>query len=241
MKLQASPRLWLRSRKSYMVLLASIIIGVSALLLQWRSVQSAKTSCQTNLRRLSTALLLYSQDHDGALPPIHYQLSDGTWRHWVTILGPYFEPRKITVCPANPADDAREPWRNYPFPHSYALNERFFGRFGPGPFPVECLELPAQTALLVEGGAYRADGPSAGPTHLWAMSWYWDTAWWPNAYASPHRQKMNVAAADGHVVNLEVAHYTPEGHDPLYGRLGKSIYNWNGGHPNGDTSGPPRE
>ena len=103
------------------------------------------------------------------------------------------------------------------------------------PFPIENLELPAQTALVVESGALTQ------PSTNYSAAAYWDIGEQPGAYPSPHTHRMNIAAADGHVVGLKIAHYSLAGHDPLYGRLGGSIFNWNGGHPNGDTAGPPRE
>jgi prepilin-type processing-associated H-X9-DG protein len=120
---------------------------------------------------------------------------------------------------------------------SYALNERFFGRFAPGAFPIDNLELPAKTALLVEAGPWLH--PSRGTKTINHI--YFDIANSGGMFPSPHGGKMNVAAADGHVTAVRPAHYAPEGHDPLFGRIGGSMYNWNGGHPNGDTGGPPRE
>jgi prepilin-type processing-associated H-X9-DG protein len=63
------------------------------------------------------------------------------------------------------------------------------------------------------------------------------------AYPSPHDGRMTVVAADGHGLLITVDHYGPAdgSHDPLYGRVGGNIYNWNGGHPNGETDRPPRE
>jgi len=223
-----------------LLLVLLILAVVGAPLIRWQYTESAKTACLSNERRLATALLLYQQDHDGRLPPPDYALPDGEWRHWVGILQPYITHEEITVCPVNGARGAREPRHGYLFPYSYALNERFFGVFGPGPFPLENLEIPAQTALLVESGGWRGRAPG-GQTGLWSASVYTDTARWPAAYPSPHDERMNVAAADGHVVTVKVAHYQPGGHDPLYGRLGGTIYNWNGGHPNGDLGGPPIE
>jgi prepilin-type processing-associated H-X9-DG protein len=213
--------------------------GVSAL--YWRTVLSQRTLCQSNLRRLGTGLLLYAQDHDGRFPPTDYRLPDGTWRPWAAVLHPYYDDPAVLTCPSNRAESATEPYRGYRYPYSYSLNMRFYGVFSRGPYPLENLELPGQTALVVESGRYRTDGPFGKRTYPWAMAGYWDTAWWPGGYPSPHLRRMNVAAADGHVVWLPVAHYRPGAHDALYGRLGRSIYNWNGGHPNGDTAGPPRE
>ena len=203
-------------------------------------VESARTACLSGERSLSTGLLLYTQDHDGRLPPPDYQ-ADGRWRSWLDISAPYLTSERIAVCPANRADGAVKAHHGYKYPYTYALNERFFGVFSPGPFPLENLEIAPQTAMLVEGGAFRGSRAPATRDGLWSLSTYADTAEWPWAYRSPHDGRMNVAAADGHVVTVKVAHYTPAGHDRLYGRLGGVVYNWNGGHPNGDTGGPPRE
>ena len=207
----------------------------------YRDGQVRRTMCQSNLQRLSTALLLYAQDHDWRLPPPEALTSQGVWRSWVNISQPYLDRKLPTTCPANPATGAVNPYHEYPYPHSYALNARFHGVFAPGPYPIESLEIPEGTALLVESGRVRRDGPFDSGTYPWAMAAYWDTAWWPGAYPSPHLGRMNLVAADGHAVHVKVAHYTPEGHDPLYGLIGRSVYNWNGGHPNGDTSGPARQ
>ncbi|MCC6728342.1 MAG: hypothetical protein IT208_03285 [Chthonomonadales bacterium] len=209
--------------------------------LSWRSVQMARTACLSNQRRLGTALLLYSQDHDWRLPPAERCIEGGIWLTWDALARPYLSGEPATHCPANPPMGAVDPYYGYAVGTSYALNARFGGFFSQAPYPLENLELPEQTVLLAEGGAYRPRGPFGRPAGPWALIWYWDTAWWPNVYASPHHRRMNVAAADGHVVSVEVAHYGRPGHDPVYGRLGRRLYNWNGGHPNGRTADPPRE
>lgn len=224
----------------------AILLAVSALIsavpaLRWRSAQMARTRCLTNQRRMATGLLLYALDHDGCLPPPEYPQPDGRWRTWIACLQPYIADQQITDCPVNPFQKATNPYHGYPADSSYALNLRFFGVFAPGPFPIDNVEIPAQTVLLTEAGLYREKGPFGPPSYPWAMTWYWDTAWWPNVYPSPHNRRMNVAVADGHSVSVKVAYYTPEGHDPLYGRLGGAVYNWNGGYPNGQTDGAPRE
>lgn len=215
-----------------------LAVGVPAL--RWQQEESSRTRCQSNMRRLGTALLLYAQDHDGRLPPPDFRTAGGEWRTWVGSINYLVSPDQITVCPESPSSGALQPIEGFPYPHSYALNERFFGVFSSGPFPIENLELPAQTVLLAESGGFHGIGPS-GSNGFWSMNVYTDTAKWPAAFPARHGERMNVAAADGHVVSLKVAHYRPEGHDSFYGRLGGSIYNWNGGHPNGDTGGPPRE
>lgn len=62
-------------------------------------------------------------------------------------------------------------------------------------------------------------------------------------YPSTHNGLMAVVAADGHGVILNVQHYTTKdgSHDRGYGRIGSGIYNWNGGHANGETDRPAKE
>src|SRR2546430_1583372 len=118
----------------------AIVMPVAVLALKTRLIEDRRTLCQTNLRRLSTALLLYAQDHDSALPPPEYQAANGRWRHWMDIADPYLGGQNLTACTANRADGAISASHRYPYPISYALNERFFGVFAPGPFPVENIE-----------------------------------------------------------------------------------------------------
>ncbi len=220
------------------LIVMAIAGGIPAVRLQQYWEQRA--SCQTNLRRLSTALLLYAQDYEGALPPTESRQGD-VWRSWVEMADPYKKGQDIEECPSNPAAGARHATLGYPFSCSYALNYRFFGVFAPGPFAVENVEIPAQTVLLVEAGRMREAGPFGPPASPLAMSAYFDTAQTPRAYPSPHDRRMCISAIDGHTVCVRVAHYSPAWHDPMYGRVGRNVYNWNGGHPNGDTGTPPRE
>ncbi len=226
---------------------AAAVLCVALAIVAWQAagrsaVQSARTGCLTNERRLGTALFLYAQDYDGRIPPTAYEGPGGKWRTWFSLLSLYTAGQSIASCPTyRGTPDMRDAYFGYEVETTYALNARFSDVFGKGAFPIENVELPAQTALLVEAGPIRNSGPFGPPVHDKAMTYYWDTAWWPEAYPSPHSRRMNVAAADGHAVNVKVEHYDKAEHDPLYGRLGGAIFNWNGGHPNGDTGGPPRE
>ena len=229
-------------------LLAVVVLGVAIgayPLIRYGRARSNETRCQTNLRWLATSLWLYAQDYDGCLPPPEQQVAHSTWVTWVDLSEPYqVEPkdrRKIEVCPENPVETARNPRRGYAYRSSYALNRRFHNQFGRGPFPIFNLEIPERTALLVEAGRAREKSPFGPPHGSQAESVYWDTGTTPLAYPSPHFGRMNVAGADGHARSIIVRHYSLAGHDPLYGRIGGQIYNWNGGHPNGRTELPPRE
>ena len=111
--------------------------------IKWQRGMSEQTVCQSSQRRLATALLLYSADYEGCLPPPVSRI-DGTWRSWVDQVDPYTSRGHSTIFaewPTNPAPGAVDKQSGCPFPWSYALNDRFYDRFGPGPFPIENLEV----------------------------------------------------------------------------------------------------
>jgi len=221
------------------VLVVLLLAGAPAL--RWRSYSMARVRCQSNLRRLSLALLLYAQDHDYRFPIPDYPVGPSRYRTWVDLLSMYVDQQPILQCPWNETGDAVHPRKGFRFGSSYALNSRFWNHFTPGPFPMDNLELPSQTVLLVEAGRERADGPFGRKRTNRIWHTYWDTGAMPGSYPSPHWRKMNIVAVDGHARTITVSHYSLDGHNPQLGRLGGGVFNWNGGHPNGDTSGPPAE
>ncbi len=233
--------------------LIALILSVSPSLWIWYRTGENRAVSLTNLHRLASAALLYAQDWDECLPRPTELKPNGTWYTWVDPLKPYGAARERLSNPANPlptnGNSLRHPISSYPVPTCYALNSRYWGTFAVGPFPMDNLEMQAQTVLFVESGPLSTHALRAvPPDHMAAMALldYGDTLDRVNGfipYPSTHDGSMAVAAADGHTVVLRVEHYSSADgvHDPLYGRLGADIYNWNGGHPNGEVDRPPRE
>lgn len=222
------------------------------LLIIWQQREQRRAESLSHLGRLANALLLYTQDWDGCPPVPAERQGDGSWHLWPDRLRGYIGSESLLSCPANPvpADpkSLRHPTHGYSVATSYALNRRVAGVFDPGPFPLENLELPSQTALFVEAGPLRRD--PRHPYHASALPLavldYGDTCdrvQGLSPYPSLYGGRMAVVAMDGHALTVHVAHYGPEDgpHDPVFGRLGSAIYNWNGGYPNGQTDQPRHE
>src|SRR5205807_1896719 len=94
-----------------------LVAGVAALpLLRWQQAESARTLCQSNLRRISIALLQYSQDFDGRFPPVRMPGPNREWRMWVDNILQYAGRVDYFVCPANPAASARDMESGAPYP-----------------------------------------------------------------------------------------------------------------------------
>lgn len=251
---------------TFVLVLGSILVVVATpLLYQWQQVGEQKARSLSNLRRLSDSWQLYAQDWDGyPVPPVERR-PDGNWLTWQQRLGGYGVSEYLFENPSNqtgtrrhdrylpnhlPTDGLHDPKRGFAVETSYALNSRFWNTFAPGPFPAENLELPAQTVLFIEAGPMSPD-PLRAPHDRkesgdLALIEYGDTLDRLSGrycYPSTHDGKMALVAADGHAPSLRVEHYLPSDgpHHPLYGRIGADIYNWNGGHPNGELDQPPHE
>jgi hypothetical protein len=245
------------ARKRSLSLAASLLIAAVAgafPLYRWQQTGEQRAHSLSNLRRLADAWQLYAQDWD-ACPALPVERRpDGSWLTWTRRLNPYGATPSILDNPANPVSSLpaapRDTRRGFPVETSYALNTRFWNTFASGPFPADNLELPAQTALFVEAGPLSASALRSpkrpDESKGLALLEYGDTSdriagLFP--YPSTHEDKLAVVAADGHATTLHVEHYTQKDgpHNSLYGRIGGSIYNWNGGHPNGAVDAPPQE
>src|SRR5258708_16432414 len=100
------------------------------------------------------------------MPSPEVESAPSAWRNWFGLLQSYLPPDEQFVCPRLDIKAARDRTHGYEVTASYALNGRFFGTFGPGPFPFEHLELPAQTAILVAAGTFQ----EAPPPHFTPLS-----------------------------------------------------------------------
>ena len=197
---------------------------------------------------------MYAEDWDGSGMAPATRLPSGYWQTWPGLLRPYVGPYTVFSNPANPVmpepSGLRDPRAGYAINSSYALNRRFWNTFSPGPFPIDNLELPAQTALFLEAGPMwkgpttrlgsGANAPSIAVIEYGDIT---DRYQGLTPYPSSHDGRMAVAAADGHALLLRVDHYSGKDgiHDTQYGRIGENCYNWNGGHPNGETDRPAHE
>lgn len=249
-----------RSRR-HLLLVGALILLLGALLVglfplyAWQRGELEQARSLSNLRRLADSLQLYAQDYDGCLmAPVQFYPSAPPLT-WPTRLQGYLSSLPgLLENPANPTTAApsslMDPLHRYHISTSYALNRRFYGVFSKGPYSLDNLELPEQTVLLVEAGpmwSHTGRGRDRTPTpHPIARLDYGDTTDRVQGlvcYPSTHFGKMAVVAADGHAKSVRIAHYGPADgpHDPLYGRIGDDIYNWNGGHPNGFVDTPPHE
>ena len=99
-------------------ILAAILFPVFA-----RTREKARsTACQSNLRQLGTAILMYRNDNDGRMPYMWLQGYDSggaMYYRWIHVIYPYVQNEQIFSCPSmdvDPNDTAALPAYRTPRP-----------------------------------------------------------------------------------------------------------------------------
>ena len=68
--------------------------------------QARKASCQSNLKQIGLAVIMYTQDYDEAYPvsSMGYHVTGTTsWTRWYHVLQPYAKSYQVWVCPTSGA------------------------------------------------------------------------------------------------------------------------------------------
>ncbi len=179
-------------------ILAAILFPVFA---QAREA-ARKTSCLNNLKQQATAIQMYAQDYDEALPQGSRTMSDGTVWRWMHQTYPYVKNAGIFHCPSSnfywDATNFTGNAGSYGY-NAFFLNNQTLGNIGK----------PAETVVV-------ADTPANGPTGFGTNKFrarpdlpngstgaVWNT--WPqhqSRVAYLHSGGAGVAFADGHVKTL---------------------------------------
>ena len=202
-------------------ILAAILFPVFA-----QARESArKAQCQSNLKQIATAVMMYIQDYDETTPhtaPDYLNANPRPdipgssppcrtcrWLLWQHIIFPYTKSIGILTCPSSDLKYATPPtcpngcggtWY-HPF-GGYGGNAWVFNR------SIATFEKPADTILCVDDGNRAAtvvDGWPVQPTHYYL-------AWWGNSFGCNsttthprHNATSNVAFCDGHVKAMKTA------------------------------------
>jgi prepilin-type processing-associated H-X9-DG protein len=188
------------------------IIGVLAALIGAVAgnarMEANQAKCLSNQRQIGIALLLYSNDNHGWLPPTtHTTGRRRAEESWIYEIEPYLASvDKVRVCPADPP--ARQEAILRSKATSYVLNDLVFD--DPNFNRLIALPQPSETMLLFILSENRA--PSTTRDHIHGAEW----TRWPNALndiepdrhrrgdRAPDRLKgsANYLYADGSVRNL---------------------------------------
>ncbi|HHX39901.1 MAG TPA: DUF1559 domain-containing protein [Armatimonadetes bacterium] len=167
-------------------ILAAILFPVFA-----RARENArKSTCQSNLKQLGNANMMYAQDYDERTLP-YSSLPSGGGERWFILVQPYLKNSDVLKCPSQRITTGQ--------PTSYGLN-RATGSLGEGGTPgvsLATIQNPSETLAFLDTRAHdnEAEGfatfyapPAGNPT--------WGTY---GCLSDRHSDGLNCAFYDGHV------------------------------------------
>ncbi len=184
-------------------ILAAILFPVFA-----RARENArKANCQSNLKQLSSSILMYAQDYDECLPPAYF--GSGTWvAKWSAIVVPYVKNEGVFRCPSDVPNTECGCGTVPRFPCSYGVNQNVMNPVHHGETcnnTTALISHPADTVLALD--AWQAQRFCTVPFEPWP-AWCSDiTCIGQPAGIRPsdgtnlsrHSEGLNVAFCDGHV------------------------------------------
>ncbi len=156
--------------------------------------KARQTSCLSNVKQLSLAILMYAQDYDETLIPSR-QGSGGSRLIWPAYLRPYVRNEQVFICPsARGRSSYSERWDTRG-ELSIGLNRDMEDRSTNVAYPLSRFEYPAETILLADSTPGSTDPPEK------ARGYQVQADHVPNAQSGigeRHNAGTNVGLLDGH-------------------------------------------
>lgn len=180
-------------------ILAAILLPVFA-----KARENArKSTCQSNMKQIGNALMMYTQDNDGKYVINEY--GDGSGIQWPDILMPYIKSNHVFDCPSA----AGQTWvprgqgrLSYPLQNFYYNDPRLgmiFERNGGGPQGEASVEDVCGTVFVADGLCWQGEFqvPNVGAS---IDSQYRPYGLWTSQgdFAAWHSDGMNACFLDGH-------------------------------------------
>jgi len=195
-------------------ILAAILFPVFA-----RAREKARqSSCLNNVKQISLAFQMYTQDYDETLPGYtHYQWPGMTvsgpytgltmsYMYWMDVLYPYVLNKQVFVCPSVAAD-ATTTWGGYGWNVYIGYCIGWQDRITQGPMytgvKLATVRSPANTAFM-------SDSPAS---NIW-LSYPVDTDWAGVLWAKRHNGGDNFGFVDGHAKWVKYGQYNTLTYSP---------------------------
>lgn len=200
-----------------LILLAIIIFSVSK---KMRDV-AQNAACVSNLRTVAQALLIYSTDHDGTLPPFYSDANNPAETHWQYVIGTQYlnEPassfgsggdasHSVLRCPA---DHTFSRLSGHPRRvRSIAINGSAYPGYDygypPWPLPrgvtnrkLSSIKHPAQLCMIADGGSGEFTNEWGYSARLSSIGTPTAPLKWFTRHSKGGKLGMNCAMVDGHV------------------------------------------
>jgi prepilin-type N-terminal cleavage/methylation domain-containing protein/prepilin-type processing-associated H-X9-DG protein len=160
----------IRKRNGFTLIELLVVIAIIAILAAILFPVFAKarekarqSSCASNLKQLSLAIMGYAQDYDETLVftvavvpagyPGSHVVCPGNLGHWTGATAPYVKNTQVFICPSG----KKPSFCCDPTPRSYDLNAACAGLCAG--YTMSQMPVPAQTIVIADSAYNRAFGP----------------------------------------------------------------------------------
>lgn len=197
-----------RTRKAFTLIELLVVIAIIAILAAIlfpvfaRARENARrSSCMSNVKQLSLATLMYTQDYDEKLPPAYANGAPVGMDWWGPIIQPYVKSIQVYFCPSDSAQTSSNSYN--PASVSYGWNYYFLqnkpmGDDLHGGASLAAIEAVSQTVLLGDSNGETTGSPPV-PSNRYII--------YPCCTYIPverHLGGVNMAFVDGHVKWFQV-------------------------------------
>ena len=200
-------------------ILAAILMPVFA---QARE-KARSASCQSNLKQLGLATMMYVQDYDGSYPLYYAGTFNGesqywfgrgsgtTWDKTLGLLYPYMKNHQVQRCPGFRGTPRFGDGNGYGYNWCYVGSDYCLSfAWPPGPAVNDAgLNTPANTLMFADSGIFGFpvagqinETPGIDPPSWWGPNDQW------SSMDFRHQQRANIVFCDGHVKSLNRGNVT---------------------------------
>jgi prepilin-type N-terminal cleavage/methylation domain-containing protein/prepilin-type processing-associated H-X9-DG protein len=169
---EGNARMYKARRKGFTLIELLVVIAIIAILaailfpvFARARAKARQAKCQSNLKQLGLAFLMYTTDNDEMLPAWGYGdtgspnngVAEGFYS-WDSVIMPYMRNQDILICPNNPFPEGRTA-------RGYAMTRYTGDAYGTDlPLWMDYMPKPAETVLLFDKGHLPpgSNGDSAG-------------------------------------------------------------------------------
>ena len=199
-----------------MVIMA-LLAGMLFPLFASARAKARQTACASNLKNLTQAGLMYSQDYDGQY--VNYAVINQNYL-WNGAFEPYLKNKQVEICPdasvpdpSNGFGTAHTAWTGFQYTSSYGYNGYFYCNARPGSVctpaqvPADSQTVWIADSVWIDAWPQPSDPPCPTTDHS-----DWEGLW--RFCMDRHAGGVNVAFADTHVKfkrqeNLNTLNYLP--------------------------------
>jgi prepilin-type N-terminal cleavage/methylation domain-containing protein/prepilin-type processing-associated H-X9-DG protein len=188
-------------------ILAAILFPVFA---QARET-ARKASCQSNLKQLGTAWMMYAQDNDETTNNNTWNGGDVGWENQIfgERLQPYVKNYAVLKCPSDglpwSAQDMQDRFPNGPFVTLVGS----YAHASYGVWKLATIAAPADFFVMWDASANGGQGPNIWiGTETVTGAFQWGR---PYGFSSRHQNQINMVFGDGHVKTMRCAQVFPCG------------------------------